>query len=1659
MLANRKEQKLKTFPTLYLGKDYFSFIKPTTYSILLSFTLLFAFPIFAQNYDLSPHKKTVQDFNLTFLPSSLMGETDFQAKASADLQNFEANWEAVINVEIDTIVANDTSADPNAVRQALELQKETMRSEMVQEVENFIAEELNNYKKTLQGDSLPVPELVPPTFQTQDLDSTFTQADEMKNQNEWETMVSGGLDTLQRNWEANINAQIDSHLANFDHTDAFTSKAEYESYLRNVLEAQKKTAAKDWQKQADAAVQSRRETFVAFLAEKNLKETTNDTTEDTKTGLNETSSTEQDAIKQITNGDPSQIWQKAEQYIKNAQSSWWNDFRGQVKDGQYQYQTAIANLDTEYSQLVGALDKTENQFLANIDEINSYETRVLVGIRQTTDLLQASLESNGMFYVETCDGQHNCSVDRDTLNQAGTELSNLISDIRKGLDENAPISELTKTITDYLEAQKIRAERERDKWQIEIRKTVSSGDYIHGTAVPASGSYDRSTWANPDNRILHISAHPATSSVANYLQTNDETAIRSYLENNKGEWRVIEAINRGGTDMRGTHRNYYSGGSWEGESNVGEWYSQAGNGAFEFDAYVHHRWKCSWGRCKNIMGMSRFSEPDAEVRISYNIYNPNAEINHANWSGYTDDIIAMFSKWKDELLPAVNQWESAAAKYRIEYSEWKQEADQIRTDAKTAYDTNRTQLIESRDQWRASMKKQYRRGKRKWLVIRKRLAKKKKRFLHRNGEGGKKNFQKASKRALRRLFSKMPRQKMVDVKKEIAKASVALPKVTEEFLARADKSVPNSAAAKTILAEFQQTARGMLNLTVARSLQESAERLRDRQMEEIRKLLQANQYEMHVDGENLVASRSVISGNVYRARGEGLRASDYDDVMITQSFNRILPGTAEMVRTGGLLENWDMTSLMSEFNGNMREAASNNQLAVAVNEELKRNHEALLRNHELRIENIKKGIQSAIYYKRKRKKGLGGVLGSIVGAMLGGLDLGQAITQTTQNLVSNAIAESTGLPVGFISGMVGGENMQDAWNNYSEDTLWSEVDRISGFNGLSSFVRNQQEQDAQNDPRLEASASYNHEDGFQASVDAGFGFGHISGDVLASEGNYQTSSSAGLEAGGNRFITESEMSYNAPDGFQTAGGIGMEFELAGNEFAASGTTSYSNTDGFAASSQVHLDMQLGSIAHVDMASETSYSEQGGFDGYVAGGAGVDVGIASADMSAAAGYSDGNFSALADAGFDVGNGLLSADATAAAMYSNGNLTTAAGADASAGWGLANVGLDAAVTASENGFVGNVGAGISAGHGLLDIDMDAVGGMQNGEAIGVLTGDTQVGWGLFESNMTLGVTFLGNNLSMLGGIDQDLAGINYGGAETVSVGEDGLDLVSGIDVDAGDAVQGNSATALNMDRDGNFAGAFDGDIDFGNGAYTMDGRGVASYQDGDFEAAGEFSRSYGYGFYTEDYRGGAEYSNGNFSGAGEYSTSNFWGMNQTNYRGAAAYQDGNFTGVGDYHQSTFYGMNETHGQGMVTYQEGNFSGVGEYSQSSFYGMNESNSSGAFTANRDSLHAYGQQSTSSLWGFNETSSQGMANYEDNNFSALYDTQQSNMGGLTGMRSSYGFLLQEGDALFGQRHEANGPSGTTVQGELPMIYTQEDGFRAVPGGHEELFNNLLSL
>ncbi|MEM7181060.1 MAG: TIGR04388 family protein [Spirochaetota bacterium] len=1046
----------------------------TTFFILFLIGFLPIASIFSQPPDLSPHKKTLQDFNFTFVPSSLSGEADFAAKASADLQNFEANWETAINAEIDTIVANDTSTDPNAVRQALELQKETMRSEMVQEVESFIAAELNNYKKTLQGDNLPVPELVPLAFQSQDLDSVFSQADTMKNQNEWETVVATGLTTLENTWQANIDAQIASHLASFDHSDAFTSKAEYESYLRNVLQAQKKTAAKDWQKQADAAIQSRRQTFVTSLADKNLKDTTENTTEDTKTSQNETNATEQEAIQQITTGDPSQVWQNAEDYLQNAELDWWNDFQGQVKDGQYQYQIAIANLDTEYTDLVDALDKTENQFLANIDEINTYEARVLQGIRHTTDSLESALQSNGMFYVETCDAQHNCSLDMNTLNQAGTELSDLIGDIRKGLDENAPISELTKTITEYLETQKLRAEQERDKWQIEIRKTVASSDYINRPIVYGTPQYttppppqedgdpntpeeqnnetsqkdpfltpeqqaEAARWQSipggetPDSRILYVHEYSATSAVVNYLDTNNETRLRDYLVNNRGEWRVIEAINRGGTDVRGTHRNYFSG-DWRGEDNFGEWYSQAGDAAFNFNADIHTYWRCSWGKCKKHYGWRWFREPDAEVKISYNIYNPNAEVNHANWSGYADDISNMFTKWKEDLLPAVNQWESAAAKYRNEYSEWKQEADQIREDAKTAYDSNRSNLIESRDQWRASMKKEYQRGKKKWLALNKKLAKKKKKFQ------GKNLKPKKARRVLSRLFRKIPEQNTVDVEAKIAEATTELPTVTDEFFSSADQGVPNSATAVAVVDEFQKTSNALLNLTVARSLEESAGRALDRKVEGIRNYLEGNGYDVSIEGENLIATRSVVSGAVSRARGDGTDSQDYDDLMMTQSFNIIVPGAAKMVKTGSLMDTWDMNSIMSEFQENMREANSNNQIASAADLAIQKNQETLTKNYKKRSKNIKKAIQEANDYKRRHQNRAAGLLKSIAIAMFtGGTDFTTAAQAEVQNRIVSAAAETLGVPAGILQGIASGLPVHEAFNDWVDTELKDEM--------------------------------------------------------------------------------------------------------------------------------------------------------------------------------------------------------------------------------------------------------------------------------------------------------------------------------------------------------------------------------------------------------------------------------------------------------------------------------------------------------------------------------------------------------------------------------------------------------------------------------------------
>ena len=92
----------------------------------------------------------------------------------------------------------------------------------------------------LRAQPVTVPNITTPAFNSTDFDPYFQQAANSFQQSEWENQVAAGLSTISSAWEASVDAQINTYVASVTHSDAFNSNADYQDYMRDQLELQKK---------------------------------------------------------------------------------------------------------------------------------------------------------------------------------------------------------------------------------------------------------------------------------------------------------------------------------------------------------------------------------------------------------------------------------------------------------------------------------------------------------------------------------------------------------------------------------------------------------------------------------------------------------------------------------------------------------------------------------------------------------------------------------------------------------------------------------------------------------------------------------------------------------------------------------------------------------------------------------------------------------------------------------------------------------------------------------------------------------------------------------------------------------------------------------------------------------------------------------------------------------------------------------------------------------------------------------------------------------------------------------------------------------------------------------------------------------------------------
>ncbi len=318
-----------------------------------------------------------------------------------------------------------------------------------------------------------VPQINAPRFQSDEFNPVFDEARQASDTTGWTSIVQSGKTVLTAAWEASVDLQITalvSAASNGMADDVFlqvdeggvvagsdqvlNSKADYERYLRDALEEQKRKARADWELARDLAVQNEQERFLAKLSEKSLGEQASETgafKTDVRSG--EQSYFQDLAAKEnadTVNGSAGQkLFEAAQARLEQQSNEWKDDWRDRLDLGLDQFNSASAELAQDRQSFLDQNRQADGLWQENLQEARDNETRIRLGLGNFLSGLEQMIATNPLFYGDAgCAAERKSNCDSSPgaaagpLNAAGQLVLDKLNALKAVLAENRPLSEL-----------------------------------------------------------------------------------------------------------------------------------------------------------------------------------------------------------------------------------------------------------------------------------------------------------------------------------------------------------------------------------------------------------------------------------------------------------------------------------------------------------------------------------------------------------------------------------------------------------------------------------------------------------------------------------------------------------------------------------------------------------------------------------------------------------------------------------------------------------------------------------------------------------------------------------------------------------------------------------------------------------------------------------------------------------------------------------------------------------------------------------------------------------------------------------------------------------------------------------------------------------------
>ncbi|MEQ9366735.1 MAG: TIGR04388 family protein, partial [Leptospirales bacterium] len=546
-----------------------------------------------------------------------------------------------------------------------------------------------------------VPPLVTPAFNGADLDPSIAAASQAAgSQPHWEILIEQARILLGAAWETQADAAIAAQTVAVTRSDAYNANANYQQYLLNELVIQKEAAREQWMTAAERYIDQHR---IAFLSSNNGDGDLNEFFEDSDSLRDQGAATTQSG----ENGDLA--LSDAAKRLEREREIYRLRMRAHIEETYSEYQGALGRVNADRDAYMQAVAAADAQFQTNLAQIDAYEDQVRAGIQTLTSNLSNYLASSDQFYATTVNADNTLSVDRANMNPAGITLQNLLNQVQTGLTNRDPLSTLATQLTSYLQNRQTQARTNATAWDNQIYTDVPGTLRTQaGLNWPVSASpvWDPALRGNLTNQIQNaINTDPAYAGVRYAIEAlqGNATNLRTYLR--QGDRRTVSGVANVSVCGRSPVTNYNIAPGQIATASNGECFSTAG---YDFGVWDATAIAGVPPVIVALVGM--FPEDEYHWFADYTLHDANAEANRDTWNTYDSQLGAMITQWQNDVLPAIQNWETQSAQYQSNYAAWQAQAN-IEVAAYNAdYESSVSRITAQRNYYLAQMDTEIRKG-------------------------------------------------------------------------------------------------------------------------------------------------------------------------------------------------------------------------------------------------------------------------------------------------------------------------------------------------------------------------------------------------------------------------------------------------------------------------------------------------------------------------------------------------------------------------------------------------------------------------------------------------------------------------------------------------------------------------------------------------------------------------------------------------------------------------------------------------------------------------------------------------------------------------------------------------------------------------------------